>query len=134
MSSTPQAHPYAWWSTPTQRAHHAQAPAPMTKLARRPFSKPKADLQPGLGSPLKAAQIIPFPSPLKPEATDTLPPMAAPLILSRLEPRMSDAAAHFHMLRMRLEFCLADRRYDDEVYPTECRLREQAAHIIGYFA
>lgn len=125
---------FSWGNTPAQRAYRQSAPAPIAPQQRRPFSKPKAELRPGSSSPLKTAQVIPFPSTLKPEAMDTLPPMAAHLILSRPEPRMSDAAAHFHMLRIRLQFCLEDRRYDAEVYPTECRLREQAAHIIGYFA
>jgi hypothetical protein len=47
---------------------------------------------------------------------------------------MSAAASHFHMLRARLEICLSHRKYDGDVYLTECRLREQAAYIIGYLA
>lgn len=119
-------------------ARRQSAQEPIAPPPRRPFSKPKTNLQPGSDSHLKMAQIIQFPSStpstIKPEAMDKLPPMAVHLIHSRPEPRMSDAAKHFHMLRIRLQFCLEDRRYDAEVFPTECRLREQAAYIIGYLA
>ena len=134
MSITNQAHPYAWWSTPTQRAHHGSASTPIAPPARRPFSKPKADLQPGSGSPLKTAQIIPFPSTLKPEAMDTLPPLDPALLISWPDPGMGDAARRLFQLKDWLEVCFNDRRLDSEVYVTECRLREQAAHIIGFLA
>jgi hypothetical protein len=88
----------------------------------------------GKGSQLVSAVVIPFHLAPQVEAADQLPPMDEGRVLSRPSPRMSEAATHFHMLRMRLEHCLSDRRYDDLVYSTECRLREQAAYIIGYLA
>lgn len=110
------------------------APSPILPKERRPFSKPKADLQPGSGSALKTAQIIAFPSTLKPEAMDTLPPMDPARLISRPEPAMSDAAKRLFMLKWWLEECYLDRKLDGDLYTTECRLREQAAHIIGFLA
>jgi hypothetical protein len=83
---------------------------------------------------MKTPKIFQFPSTLKPEAMDTLPPMAADRLLSRPEPAMSDAAKRLFQLQAWMEICLNDRRLDGEVYVTECRLREQAAHIIGFLA
>ena len=125
---------FSWGSTPAQRAYRQSAPALIAPQQRRPFSKPKAELRPGSGSPLKTAQIIPFSSTLKPEAVDTLPPMEARRMISRPEPTMSDAAKRLFMLKWWLEECYRDRNLDADAYTTECRLREQAAHIIGYFA
>jgi hypothetical protein len=122
---------YALWNTPTQRVYRQAAPSPILPKERRPFSKPKTDQLTGTSSALKTAQIYQFPTSLKAEAADKFPPLEAHQYISRPEPRMSDAAAHFHMLRFRLALCLADRQYDEEAYLTECRLREQAAYIIG---
>ena len=37
--STMQQHAFAWWCTPTQRAHRSQIPAPVQAPQRRPFSR-----------------------------------------------------------------------------------------------
>jgi hypothetical protein len=84
--------------------------------------------------PLPTVKASPYSTGLKPEAVDKLPPIEVHRILSRPAPRMSEAVEYFHMLKRRLEHCLSDRRYDDLVYSTECRLREQAAYLIGYLA
>ena len=44
---------------------------------------------------------------------------------------MSDAAKRLLMLQTWLEVCLTDKRLDAEAYLTQCRIREQAAYIIG---
>lgn len=82
----------------------------------------------------KKGPASPYSTGLKPEAVDKLPPMEAHRLLSMPEPAMSDAAKRLFMLKSWLEVCYNDRRYDADAYTTECRLREQAAHIIGYFA
>lgn len=50
------AKPFAWWSSPAQRAQHTRAPAPITSPARRPFSRP--DSRPESAS--EKAEISPF--------------------------------------------------------------------------
>lgn len=125
---------FSWGNTPAQRAYRQSVAAPIAPQQRRPFSKPKADLQPGSDSSLKTAQIIAFPSTLKPEAMGTLPPMDPARLISRPEPAMSDGAKRLFMLKWWLEECYRDRKLDGDLYTTECRLREQAAHIIGFLA
>jgi hypothetical protein len=109
---------------------------------------PTIQSQPALKSPIAVSEFAatsqtaitnparnsPYSTGLKPEAVDKLPPIEAHRILSKPAPQMSEAAEHFHMLKMRLDHCLSDRQYDDLVYSTECRLREQAAYLIGYLA
>jgi len=119
------------WAQPTYRKTQ---PAPIAPPPRRPFSKSKTELQPGSGSTLTTAQIIQFPSTIKPEAEDKLPPMPAHRLISRPEPAMSDAAIRLFKLKAWFEICINDRQFDSEVYVTECRIREQAAHIIGFLA
>ncbi len=80
------------------------------------------------------AQIISFPGTLNPEAMDTLPPMDPARLISWPDPGLSDAAKRLFQLMAWLEICLNDRKFDAEVYLTECRIREQAAHIIGFLA
>lgn len=119
-------------------AHRQSALAPIAPSPRRPFSKPVASLQTTSGYSVKTAQIIKFPSSekstLKPEAVDKFPPMDPARLISRPDPAMSDAASRLFMLKWWLDECMNDRRLDAEVYTTECRLREQAAHIIGFLA
>ena len=54
--------PFALWTSPMVRAYQtrSETPAAIGALQKRPFSKPKAELQPGSGSPLKTAQICLF--------------------------------------------------------------------------
>ena len=58
---------------------------------------------------------------------------------------MSESVRRLRMLQSWLAVCTHDRgwsdhraghsqRYDEEAFTTECRLREQAAHIIGFMA
>nr|WP_319564222.1 hypothetical protein [uncultured Rhodoferax sp.] len=47
---------------------------------------------------------------------------------------MGDAAKRLFKLLAWFEICITDRQLDSEVYVTECRIREQAAHIIGFLA
>ena len=47
---------------------------------------------------------------------------------------MSDAARRFTLLRNRWEMHLADGGYGVDMYTLECQLREQASHLIQYFA
>lgn len=119
------------WALPDYRK--AQ-PESMVQSQRRPFSQSKTEPQAGSGSTLTTARIIQFPSTIKTEAMDKLPPMAADRLISRPEPAMSDAAKRLFMLKSWLEVCCIDRNHDAEAYTTECRLREQAAHIIGFLA
>ena len=63
-----------------------------------------------------------------------LPPMEPHRIIRCHAPSMGPGAKRLHMLRTWLEVCYTDRKYDDQVYPTECRLREQAAALIGFLA
>lgn len=125
---------FAWRNSPALSARREQAKVPTAKQQCKPFSKPIAGPLGGVDSHSIAAKNSPYSTGLKPEAMDKLPPLDPKWIISRPEPRMSEAAKHFHMLKFRLELCMEDRRYDDLVYSTECRLREQAAYIIGYRA
>ncbi len=65
---------------------------------------------------------------------DTLSPSGERLLIGRPPPCMSDGAKRLHMLRTWLEVCHSDPRHDAEAYLTACRLREQAAALIGYMA
>ena len=58
-------------------------------------------------------------------------PLAAHLVISRPRAGMSDAAKRLLFLQTWLEVCLTDKRLDAEAYLTQCRIREQAAYIIG---
>jgi hypothetical protein len=115
-------------------ARRQAAPEPIAPPTRRPFSKPKADLQPGSGLALKTAQIIPFPGTLKPEAVDKLPPMDPARLISRPETATTEAVKRLFMLKWWLQECFNDRRLDADAFTIECQLREQAAHIIGFLA
>ncbi len=55
-------------------------------------------------------------------------------LISMPEPSMGDAAKRLFKLLAWFEICITDRQLDSEVYVTECRIREQAAHIIGFLA
>lgn len=50
----------AFWLTATQRAYRAAPAEAVAPSKRRPFSRSKAEPQPGSGSPLKTARIYPF--------------------------------------------------------------------------
>lgn len=113
-------------------ARRQSAPEPIAQPSRRPFSKPITHAQTCVVLPFKSVKNSPYSTGLKPEAIDKLPPMDPARLISRPEPAMSDAAKRLFMLKWWLEECFKDRRLDAEVYPTECRLREQASHIIGY--
>lgn len=63
-----------------------------------------------------------------------MPPIDPARLFGKPEPIMSESAKYFHMLKFRLELCMEDRKFDDLVYSTECRLREQAAFLIGWMA
>lgn len=65
--------------------------------------------------------------------SDTTPSAPRPPRI-RHEPRMSDAARRFTLLRNRWEMHLADGGYGVDMYTLECQLREQASHLIQYFA
>jgi hypothetical protein len=104
----------------------------MARPALVSFSEQTTDQDKVSRLPLPTVKASPYSTGLKPEAVDKLPPIEAHRILSKPAPQMSEAAEHFHMLKMRLDHCLSDRQYDDLVYSTECRLREQAAYLIGY--
>ena len=59
----------------------------------------------------------------------------APGLISWPEPRMSDAAYRLRNLRAHYERTLEARPFDDaDAYNAACRLREQGAYLIGYFA
>lgn len=80
------------------------------------------------------ARPSPYSKGLKLEAMDKFPPMDSSRLISKPETRMSESAKSLLKLKWWLEECLLDRKLDAEVYTTECRLREQAAFIIGYLA
>jgi hypothetical protein len=62
-------------------------------------------------------------------------PTYAPGLISRPEPRMSEAAFRLRNLRAHYERCMEARPFDDaDAYTAGCRLREQGAYLIGYFA
>ena len=63
-----------------------------------------------------------------------LPAISPPFLISRPVPRMSESAKRLLVLRSWLQTCIESGRRDDEAYLTECRLREQAALLIGYGA
>lgn len=84
--------------------------------------------------PQPKARPSPYSTGLKPEAIDKFPPMDPSRLISRPEPGMGESAKRLFTLKWWLKECLLDKKLDAEVYTTECRLREQAAFIIGYLA
>lgn len=54
------AQPFAWWSSPTQRAQRAHSPAPIAPPTRRPFSRPNLSPHCGSESASQKAEIFPF--------------------------------------------------------------------------
>lgn len=59
----------------------------------------------------------------------------APGLITWPGPRMSDGALRLCNLRTHYQRCLEARPFDDaDAYNAECRLREQGAYLIGYFA
>ncbi len=125
---------YAWRAAPIQRARQAQAAAPFAPPRRQPFSKLKAGLHNGSDSPLKTATIYEFSTAVESLTGNESPRLGAHWFASKPGHGMSDCAIRLLRLKGWLEICLADRRFESEAYVTECRLREQAAYIIGYFA
>ncbi|MDO8774830.1 MAG: hypothetical protein Q7K57_40215 [Burkholderiaceae bacterium] len=125
---------FAWRADPAQRTRQAQASPTIAPPTRKPFSKPITNAHAAVVLPFKTAKSSPYSTGLKPGALDKLPPLDEKWILSRPEPSMGDAACELFRLKSWLHTCLNDRRFDSEVFVTECRLREQAAFIIGYFA
>lgn len=47
---------------------------------------------------------------------------------------MSSPAKRLFMLIYWLEVCQRSRHLDEESFLTECRIREQASHLIGFLA
>lgn len=125
---------YAWGVTPAKYAYRKAAVLPIQAPQRRPFSKPIAKTQPGAVIALRTVKPNPYPSGPGREAMDGLPPMDPSRMISGPEPSMGDAAIRLFKLLAWFEICLTDRKLDSEVYVTECRIREQAAHIIGFLA
>jgi hypothetical protein len=56
MSRPTQSRTFAWWTTPTERAHRTQVEASAAAPQRRPFARPK----PLPGAATQKAQILPF--------------------------------------------------------------------------
>lgn len=108
--------------------------APTAGVRCKPFERPISRPQRVIDSHSKTAKYSPYSTGLKPEAVDKLPPLDPKWMLSKPEPRMSESAQRLHMLRFRLQVCMEERQYDNLVFETECRLREQAACIIGWMA
>ena len=90
---------------------------------------------PDTESPLKIAQRSCYSTGLKPEAIDTLPPLDPQFLYSRPQSGMGDSARRLFELKAWFDICCTDRRFEfKDVQLAEFRIREQAAHIIGYFA
>ena len=107
----------------------------VAKQPCKPFETPIARPQGRAASTTKTVINSPYSTGLKPEAMDKLPPLDEKWILRsyRPEQKMSDAALELFRLKRWLEICRNDSWLHSEVYVTECRIREQAAFIIGYF-
>lgn len=60
VRQTSMQHAFAWWSTPTQRAHRSHMPEPARGTQRRPFSRPNAQSRTATRTPLPTAQILQF--------------------------------------------------------------------------
>ncbi len=60
MTHRPSDRPFAWWSTSPLRSFGKAPAAPIAPPQSRPFSRPNALPQPGSGSSLKTAEILPF--------------------------------------------------------------------------
>jgi hypothetical protein len=125
---------YAWRANPIQRARQAQESAAFAPKPRQPFSRPIAELKKATGAPLKTATIFEFPEAAAVVHDEAAPPLADHWFVSKNGRTMSDAAIRLLRLRGWLEICTNDRKFESEAYITECRLREQAAYIIGYGA
>ena len=112
-----------------------EAKPSVAKQPCKPFETHIARSPSNAVSTAKAVTNSPYSTGLKPEAMDKLPPLDEKWILRyyRAEPKMSDAALELFRLKRWLEICRNDNWLHSEVYVTECRIREQAAHIIGYF-
>lgn len=119
---------------PILGGYGAQVAAPMARVRCKPFEKPISPPQSIVGTHSKTVKYSPYSTGLKPEAIDKLPPLDPKWLLSKPEPRMSESAQRLHMLKFRLQCCMEERKYDDLVFETECRLKEQAAFIIGWGA
>lgn len=122
---------YAWRANPVQRARQAQAAAPFAPQQRKPFSKPKVE---GHASAFKTAQILKFPDTVWQSPADQAPSLAVHCFIRKSGRTMSDSAIRLLRLKDWLEICVNDRRFESEAFTTECRLREQAAFIIGHDA
>lgn len=54
--TTPYTRPFAWWSTPGERAQRQPTSELVITLDRQPFARPK----PSVGVALQKAEILPF--------------------------------------------------------------------------
>lgn len=112
----------AWTASPTQRARWTQAAANITRVRCKPFTQA---LPKPVGSPSEEAPLV---------AEKQYPRLADHWFVAKKGRTLSDSAIHLLRLKGWLEICRDDRRFDSEVYETECRLREQATFIIGWCA
>lgn len=112
----------SWAASPDQRARWAQSAAAMPRVKCKPFTSAKrapVELPPGENLS---------------EAAKQSPKLGDHWFVSKPGRTMSDSAIRLLRLKGWLDICLADKNLESEVYTTECRLREQAAYIIGWCA
>lgn len=112
----------AWAASPLQRAKWSQAALSIPRVRRKPLARVKADsIELPLGENLS-------------DAAKQCPKLADYWFASKQGRTLSEGAIRLLRLKGWLEICLSDQSLESEVFTTECRLREQAAYIIGWGA
>ena len=122
---------YAWHANPIQRARLAQSAQPFAPQQRKPFSKPKIE---GLAPASKTAEVYSFPGTARATPAGQAPRLADHWFIHKTGRPMSDSAVRLLRLKDWLEVCISERQFESQAFTTECRLREQAAFIIGHDA
>lgn len=114
-----------------QRARWARAAVPVAQPRRMPFTKTISTPTVGRSAAAYTAKVYEFPTAPSVQVRAECQPLAAHWFVSKRGRTLSDRAIYLLRLKGWLEICLADPHFEEQVYVTECRLREQAAYIIG---
>lgn len=122
---------YAWRANPIQRARPAQTTQRFAPQQRKPFSMPEAE---GLAPASKTAEVHSFPGAAWATPASQAPRLADHCFIRKSGRTMSDSAVRLLRLKDWLEVCISEPQFESQAFTTECRLREQAAFIIGHDA
>lgn len=131
MIPSPTSSGYAWRARHNHQWCTSEEADAFSLKPKRQILKPKVEPGAGVYSASKAITTFKFSEVAQPNSVSG-PRLADHWFASKAGRTLSDSAIRLLRLKDRLEICLNDREFESEAFITECRLREEAASIIGY--